>query len=824
MASPAQFNLSSLDGSNGFVINGIDNFGNFGRSVSSAGDINGDGIDDLIIGAPYARTSGSYYYGSTGKSYVVFGSEGGFNSSLDLFSLDGSNGFVINGIGNFGSFGASVSSAGDINGDGVDDLIIGAPNAQGNSSSNYGGDGESYVVFGSNDGFNSSLDLSSLNGSNGFVINGIDNFGNFGRSVSSAGDINGDGIDDLIIGAPNAQGNSSSNYGGDGESYVVFGSNDGFNSSLDLSSLNGSNGFVINGIDNFGNFGRSVSSAGDINGDGIDDLIIGAPNAQGNSSSNYGGDGESYVVFGSDDGFNSSLDLSSLDGSNGFAINGIGNFGSFGASVSSAGDINGDGVDDLIIGAPNAQGNSSSNYGGDGESYVVFGSDDGFNSSLDLSSLDGSNGFVINGLGNFGSFGSSVSSAGDINGDGVDDLIIGAPYAQGNGTNYSNNGETYVIFGSEGSFNSSLDLSSLNGNNGFVINGIDNFGSFGSSVSSAGDINGDGVDDLIVGAPNAQGNNTYSNFGKSYVIFGTTNQVPSGDISDQTTDAYTLFSLDVNNFITDPEGDNLTFTANLLDGAALPSFLSFDESTGILTGLPTSTDNRILTIEITANDGNGITITDTFDLAVELPLNSTTNTIFGDSDNNNLTGTKENDRILGRGGNDNIDGNAGSDNLFGNLGNDTINGGQGNDYVDGGGDNDLLTGGGGNDILIGSSGNDELRGNAGNDTLDGGDGVDRLRGGNGDDVLIGGRDLDFLIGGNGNDKFVFTVGEGTDIIEDYSDGQDSFLLTGGLTFGALDINDSAGGDTIIRVVGGDVLAILEGVNSTVIDVSDFTTV
>jgi hypothetical protein len=592
---------------------------------------------------------------------------------------------------------------------------------------------------------------------------------------------------------------------------------------FNLSSLDGSNGFVINGIDNFGNFGRSVSSAGDINGDGIDDLIIGAPYARTSGSYYYGSTGKSYVVFGSEGGFNSSLDLFSLDGSNGFVINGIGNFGSFGASVSSAGDINGDGVDDLIIGAPNAQGNGT-NYSNAGESYVVFGSDDGFNSSLDLSSLDGSNGFVINGLGNFGSFGSSVSSAGDINGDGVDDLIIGAPYAQGNGTNYSNNGETYVIFGSEGSFNSSLDLSSLNGNNGFVINGIDNFGSFGSSVSSAGDINGDGVDDLIVGAPNAQGNNTYSNFGKSYVIFGTTNQVPSGDISDQTTDAYTLFSLDVNNFITDPEGDNLTFTANLLDGAALPSFLSFDESTGILTGLPTSTDNRILTIEITANDGNGITITDTFDLAVELPLNSTTNTIFGDSDNNNLTGTKENDRILGRGGNDNIDGNAGSDNLFGNLGNDTINGGQGNDYVDGGGDNDLLTGGGGNDILIGSSGNDELRGNAGNDTLDGGDGVDRLRGGNGDDVLIGGRDLDFLIGGNGNDKFVFTVGEGTDIIEDYSDGQDSFLLTGGLTFGALDINDSAGGDTIIRVVGGDVLAILEGVNSTVIDVSDFTTV
>ncbi|ELR99331.1 integrin alpha, partial [Gloeocapsa sp. PCC 73106] len=150
--------------------------------------------------------------------------------------------------------------------------------------------GQSYVVFGRNGGFNSSLNLSSLNGSNGFAINGINADDSSGESVSSAGDINGDGFDDLIIGAYRADANGRYS----GQSYVVFGSNGGFSASLNLSSLNGSNGFAINGINHRDNSGRSVSSAGDINGDGFDDLIIGADGADPNGSSS----GQSYVVFG----------------------------------------------------------------------------------------------------------------------------------------------------------------------------------------------------------------------------------------------------------------------------------------------------------------------------------------------------------------------------------------------------------------------------------------------------------------------------------------------------------------------------------------------
>jgi RTX calcium-binding nonapeptide repeat (4 copies)/FG-GAP repeat len=594
MAAPI-LDLSKLNGRNGFRINGFTVNDHSGYSVSNAGDVNGDGIDDLIIGAPgiYSVPYSNIY---SEASYVVFGSRSRFAADLNLSTLNGSNGFRINGIAVGNHFGHSVSNAGDVNGDGIDDLIIGAYGAE-----------QSYVVFGSRSGFAADLNLSALNGNNGFRINGIAAGDFSGVSVSSAGDVNGDGIDDLIIGATGADPNGDRS----GQSYVVFGRRSGFSADLALSTLSGNNGFRINGIAATDFSGDSVSSAGDVNGDGIDDLIIGATGADPNGSDS----GQSYVVFGSRNGFAADLNLSTLNGSNGFRINGIAAGDSLGSSVSNAGDVNGDGIDDLIIGADGASPHGDFS----GQSYVVFGSRAKIKPVLNLSTLNGRNGFRINGIAAYDSLGSSVSSAGDVNADGIDDLIIGVFRADPH-RRYS--GQSYVVFGSRTRVAADLNLSTLNGRNGFRIDGITKGDFLGRSVSSAGDVTGDGIDDLIIGADGVDSHR--GDAGQSYVVFGVAGAIAG-----------------------------LTLTASTVNATGVTGSINADLTTGklILNFTPRPVSRSIA--------GYTNVIGTAFN-----------DTLIGSNKANTLTGNKGNDTLVGNDGNDALTGGGGNDSLQGGSGND----------------------------------------------------------------------------------------------------------------------------------------------------------
>jgi len=749
----SSLNLSDLDGSNGFVINGINRWDNLGFSVSSAGDINGDGIDDLIIGAPYYSLSPSPY-AAPGTSYVVFGgTDIGLGGSFDLSTLDGRNGFVINNsIQPYVRLGYSVSRTGDINGDGFDDLIIGAP-----GKPFLGGirGGSPYVVFGSSDvGSGGSFDLSTLDGSNGFVLDRAIVY-----SVSSAGDINGDGIDDLSIGEPVL-------YGTGGTSYVVFGGTDvGADGRLNLLSLNSSNGFQINYYGLGDGTTHSVSGAGDINGDGIDDLIIGVPSMaaiypQGRSS-------VSYVVFGGTNvGADGNFDISSLDGSNGFVINGLEPLDNLGWSVSSAGDINDDGIDDLIIGAPGY--NLSGFQNNSSKSYVLFGGTTiGADGSFDLSTLDGSNGFVINGINSGDYSGWSVSAAGDINGDSIADLIIGAPKADPNG---SNSGSTYIVFGGAGvGAGGRFDLSSLDGKNGFALNGIAAGDGSGFSVSGAGDVNGDGIDDVIIGALAA---NT------SYIVFGSAVSPSDPTPVDE---AVNPTAVNDRRFTTLNTPVALNVIANDTDANGNPLQISSFDTISTQGG------------SIALND-NGTTDDLSDDLLVYTPASD----LLGfDS----FSYTIDN----GIGGTATATVNVAVFSQQGTFGNDTLTGSSVGDFI---------RGGAGDDLVDGTEGNDKLLGNWGNDILVGGEGNDLLAGGFGNDLLVG---------GGGSDRFLLVSSLETDTIADFESGVDAIALFGGLTFGQLDVTQSES-DTLISVAGtGEVLATLTGVQANVLTAADFTT-
>ena len=413
-------------------------------AVAGLGDVNGDGIDDLLIGAYENDEAGQ----DAGQAYLILGKTSGWAHGVTLDQADAS--FL--GEAQDDASGHQIAGVGDVNADGFHDFLISAlRNDEGGMDA-----GQAYLWLGRNQGWTSDTDLSFADAS--FI--GEQAFGLL-YSVSGAGDVNGDGFDDFLVGS----GANNENGPHAGQVYLVFGRVDGWSQDVSLGDADAS--FL--GEHAGDSVGGCLASAGDINGDGLDDVLLGVP------FNNEGGTlaGQVYLVFGRLSGWTMDTPLQQADAS--FIGEVEGDWAGF--SVDGAGDVDGDGFDDIVISAVEA----SESWDGAGQVYLVFGRTQGWGMDATLSDANAS----YLGEAALDWAGRSVAGAGDVNGDGIDDVLASAGSPD----------TTYLVLGRETGWSMDNSLAAAG-----AVYGPEG-GWSGWEVDGIGDVNGDGYSDFAVTSP-----------------------------------------------------------------------------------------------------------------------------------------------------------------------------------------------------------------------------------------------------------------------------------------------------------------------------------